>query len=78
MASRSGRFADPVADKLENWQPTDEQAGELDEQRQRFIQTVLRSLEADHVPGLHLRRSLDERAEADDDGERRTDLVRAA
>ena len=67
-----------VADQLEAWKPTDEQAGELDEQRKRFIQTVLRSLEANFTPGLHLRRSLDERAERDDDGELRTDLVRAA
>ena len=67
-----------VKDKLEDWRPSEEQAGELDDQRQRFIQSVLRSLEANHVPGLHLRRSLDERAKQDDDGERRTDLVRAA
>ena len=68
----------PVAERLEAWRPSEAQATELDEQRQLFIQSVLRSLEANHVPGLHLRRSLDERAEQDDDGERRTELVRAA
>ena len=43
-----------------------------------MIQTVLRSLEANHVPGLHLRRSLDVEADGDVDGEHRTNVVRAA
>ena len=68
----------PIAEKLAAWRPTKAQAIELDEQRQQFIQTVLRSLEAKHVPGLHLRRSLDEIAKDDDNGEGRTNLVRAA
>ena len=67
-----------VADRLESWRPSDEQSSELENQRERFIQTVLRSLEANHVPGLHLRRSLDESAKQDDDGARRTELVRVA
>ena len=67
-----------VAERLESWRPSEEQASDLDNQRERFIQTVLRSLEANHVPGLHLRRSLDESARQDEDGARRTDIVRAA
>ena len=67
-----------VKDKLQAWQPSEAQAGELDEQRKNFIQSVLRSLEANETPGLHLRRSLEEAARKDDDGELRTDLVRAA
>ena len=67
-----------VAERLEAWDPSEDQAKELDNQRQFFIQTVLRSLEANHVPGLHLRRSLDESAEQDDNGEKRTNVVRVA
>jgi septation ring formation regulator EzrA len=68
----------PVAEKLEAWQPNEAEAKELDEQRNRMIKSVLRSLEANHVPGLHLRRSLDAAAEAAEDGEQLTDVVRAA
>jgi hypothetical protein len=67
----------PLAEKLENWQPSDAQAKELDTQRNRMIKTVLRSLEANHVPGLHLRRSLDAATVAED-GEQLTDIVSAA
>lgn len=66
----------PLGEKLENWQPSEAQAQELDEQRNRMIKTVLRSLEANNVPGLHLRRSLD--AAVAEDGEQLTDIVRAA
>lgn len=48
--------------RIEAWQPTDQEAGELDAARERMIATVLRSLEARHVTGTHLRRSLDAEA----------------
>ena len=67
----------PLGEKLENWEPSEAQAVELDEQRNRMIKSVLRSLEANNVPGLHLRRSLDAAAVAED-GEQLTDIVRAA
>ena len=67
-----------LTEGIEDWQPSAEEAAELDQDRQRMIQTVMRSLEANHVPGLHLRRSLDVEADADADGEHRTNVVRAA
>ena len=68
----------PLTQRIEEWQPSAEEAAELDQDRQRMIQTVLRSLEANHVPGLHLRRSLDVEADGDVEGEHRTNVVRAA
>ncbi len=68
----------PLAERVEAWRPDEQQAAELDEQRQKFIKSVLRSLEANHVPGLHLRRSLDASAEQDESGDMLTDVVRAA
>ena len=44
-----------------------EQAAERDAQRKSFIKSVTRSLEANHVPGLHLRRSLDEEDKQEQD-----------
>ena len=67
-----------LAGGIENWQPDETQAQALDTQRKQFIRSVLRSLEASHAPGLHLRRSLDEAARHDDDGTRLTDAARAA
>ena len=67
-----------ISDRLEKWRPTAEQDRKLDEQREQFIKSVLRSLEANHVPGRHLRRSLDTAAEADEAGEQLTETVRAA
>ena len=64
--------------KIAAWQPDEQEAAELDEQRQKFIQSVLRSLEANHVPGLHLRRSLDEAAKNETDGSELVEAVRAA
>jgi hypothetical protein len=63
---------------IEAWQPDQEQAAALDAERARFIKTVLRSLDADHAPGLHLRRALDEAARQNDDGTLLTDAARAA
>ena len=68
----------PLTQGIEEWQPSPDEAAELDQDRKRMIQTVLRSLEANHVPGLHLRRSLDVEADGDVDGEHRTNVVRAA
>ena len=68
----------PLTQRIEEWQPNEAEAAELDQERQRMIQSVLRSLEANHVPGLHLRRSLDVEADGDVDGEHRTNVVRAA
>jgi len=67
-----------LTEGIEEWKPSADEAAELDEDRQRMIQTVLRSLQANHVPGLHLRRSLDVEADSDTDGEHRTNVVRAA
>ncbi len=68
----------PIAGKVEAWEPDEEQFRALSAERKRLIETVLRSLEANHVPGLHLRRSLDEAAQAAEDGEQLTDVVCAA
>lgn len=67
---------------VEQWQPTDEQSEQLQAERMAFIAGVTRSIAANNVPGLHLRRSLDE-AHGDDDGTDVTkdstdDIVRAA
>ena len=67
--------------RIERWQPSDAEAAELDAARQRMIATVLRSLEARHVRGAHLRKELDNEAAASTDefcslGE--TSSVRAA
>ncbi|MDH3977480.1 MAG: hypothetical protein OEU86_03110 [Gammaproteobacteria bacterium] len=67
-----------VSDRLEKWRPTAEQDLKLDKQREQFIKSVLRSLEANHVPGRHLRRSLDTAAQADDAGEQLTEAVQVA
>ena len=67
-----------LAGRIAAWQPDEQEARELDEQRQKFIQSVLRSLEANHVPGLHLRRSLDEAAKKETDGRELVEAVRAA
>lgn len=63
---------------IESWKPNDEEAAALDAERQRFIQTAMRSLDANHVPGLHLRRALDEAARQKDDGTLLTDAAQAA
>ena len=53
-----------LTSRIEAWQPSEAEAGELDGARQRMIASILRSIEARHVPGTHLRRALD--AEADE------------
>ncbi len=63
---------------IEAWQPDEQQAEELNAERQRFIKTITRSLEANHVPGLHLRRSLDAAARQNEDGTLLTDAAQAA
>ena len=67
---------------VEAWQPSAEQSEQLQDERMAFIAGVTRSLAANNVPGLHLRRALDE-AHGDDDGTEVTadstdDIVRAA
>jgi len=48
-----------LTSKIEEWRPDEQQAAALDEQRMLMIRSVLRSIEAKHVPGQHLRRALD-------------------
>jgi len=67
-----------LTEGIEAWRPSADQAEYLDQQRKNFIGTVLRSLEANHVPGLHLRRSLEAAAEADELGDLITDVASAA
>ncbi len=52
---------------IEAWQPDAQQAEQLAEARATFIANVTRSLGANSVPGLHLRRSLDAAHGSDDD-----------
>jgi hypothetical protein len=49
-----------LTSRIEAWQPSDSQSAELDDSRQQMIASVLRSLEARHVRGAHLRQALDE------------------
>lgn len=44
---------------IEEWQPDAAEEAELDAARRRMIESVLRTVEARHVPGRHLRRSID-------------------
>ncbi len=52
--------------RIEAWQPNAAEAEELDAERQRMIASILRAIEARHVPGAHLRRALDDEAAATD------------
>jgi len=52
-----------LTSRIEAWQPSEKQAAELDDARQRMIASVLRSIEARHVRGAHLRETLDEASE---------------
>ena len=63
---------------IESWRPDADEAAALDAERQRFIRSVMRSLDAEHVQGLHLRRALDEAARQNEDGTLLTDAARAA
>ncbi|NND53429.1 MAG: hypothetical protein HKN56_00475 [Gammaproteobacteria bacterium] len=67
---------------VEAWQPTEAQAAKLAVERDAFIAGVTRSLAANNVPGLHLRRSLDAAHKAAEDaevpGDNTDDIVRAA
>ncbi|MBT8422222.1 MAG: hypothetical protein KJP03_03795 [Gammaproteobacteria bacterium] len=67
---------------VEAWQPTEAQAAKLAAERDVFISGVTRSLAANNVPGLHLRRSLDAAHKAAEDaevtGDNTDDIVRAA
>jgi len=67
-----------LTEGIEAWRPSADEAEYLDQQRQKFIESVLRSLDANHVPGLHLRRSLDAAAAGDEIGDQVTDVIRAA
>ena len=51
-----------LTSRIEVWKPTAAEAEELDAARQRMIASLLRALEARHVPGTHLRRALDAEA----------------
>ena len=53
---------------IENWQAEESERLELSQARAQLIQSVTRSLAANNVPGLHLRRALDEENASDDDG----------
>ncbi len=52
---------------IEAWKPDEQQAEALAAARADFIANVTRSLAANNVPGLHLRRSLDAAHASDDD-----------
>jgi len=52
---------------IENWKPTEQEAEELADARAQLIRNITRSLAANNVPGLHLRRSLDEAHASGDD-----------
>lgn len=56
-----------LTDGIENWQPSEQDAEDLANARAQLIGNVTRSLAANNVPGLHLRRSLDEAHASGDD-----------
>lgn len=56
-----------LTSRIETWQPSESEARELDGARQQMIASILRSIDARHVPGTHLRRSLDAEAAANKD-----------
>lgn len=68
------------------WQPDEQQAEQLAAGRSNFIANVTRSLSANNVPGLHLRRALDEAHASEADAgdasqvtrDNTDDIVRAA
>ena len=64
---------------IEAWQPDEAEAQQLAATRAEFIANVTRSLGANNVPGLHLRRALDEAHASGDDTHLDSDIpVRAA
>lgn len=56
-----------LANGIENWQPDAQQIEERAAARAEFIASVTRSINANNVPGLHLRRSLDAAHASEDD-----------
>ena len=56
-----------LTSRIEAWQPDAAESAELDTARQRMIASVLRAVEARHMPGHHLRRALDAQADTGDD-----------
>ena len=52
-----------LADKLEAWQPSDEARAELDAQRQQYLSTVLRTLEANFAARAEIQAEQDEFSE---------------
>jgi len=56
-----------LTSRIETWQPSESETQELDGARQQMIASILRSIEGRHVPGTHLRRSLDAEATANKD-----------
>ena len=51
-----------LTDRIESWEPSEQDSLTLDEERHRMIASILRTVEARHVPGTHLRRALDREA----------------
>lgn len=51
-----------LEERIENWQPNEEQAAELDAKRQQMLNTLFRSMEARYVTGAHLREEMDQAA----------------
>lgn len=57
---------------IEEWRPDEDEAAELAQHRRQMIQSMLRSVEARHVPGTHLRRTLD--AIGDDPNDKQAEI----
>ena len=57
-----------LTDGIENWQPSAQETEDLAYARTQMIGNITRSLAANNVPGLHLRRSLDDAHASGDDG----------
>jgi len=51
-----------LSERIENWQPSEDEAAELDARRKQMLDTMFRSMEARYVTGAHLREEMDQAA----------------